>query len=268
MIFKHLNKIDETWEMIRRAIVEDNLQGSRYAAVSCMRYNPSIGGPGEQTCGVICVYTQEHDMDAIGFRLIEMVKHDIKYKTDQASINREYSFTGSGPVSLKTIYWNNGMPSFVCEDGACFGTSYEQEDIWHSNVVDAPESLKYGAIHGYWVLYLKYAELTRLWHFLKKQIESHRKNFGVIRMVCPQKRVRNSPTEMPEFHLYTNKKNMKAVGLRLIRFVERNIVYQYKQQKYGHTARPEVLYWNNGEPDYEVVRRKGITKNWRTGEDV
>ena len=30
----------------------------------------------------------------------------------------------------------------------------------------------------------------------------------------------------------------------------------------------ETLYWNEGEPDYEEIRRKGITKNWQTGGDV
>ena len=267
MVFKHFDEIDETWEMIRTAVAEDKLQGSPVASVSSMRYNPSMSGPGPDTSGVICVYTQEHDMDAIGFKLIEMAKQDIKYKTDQASINGEYSFTGSRPVSLKTIYWNNGRPSFVCEDRPCYGTSYKREDIWHLNVVDAPESLKYGEIHGRWVLSLEYAGLTGLWHFLKEQIESPEENFGVIRMVCPPKRVRKSQTEMPEFHLYTNKANKKAVGLHVIKFVGDDIVYEYKPQKYGHTARPEVLYWNDGEPDYEVVKRKGITKNWRTGED-
>ena len=268
LVFKHWDEVDETWEMVRMAVAENNMQGSQHAAVTCKKYNPSMGGPGPNTVGVINVHTQEHDIDAIGFKLIEMVKQDIKYKTDQASINGEYSFTGSRPVSLKTIYWNNGRPSFVCKDGPCRVTSYEIEDIWHLNVVDAPASLNYGAIHGRWVLFLEYAVLTGLWHFLKKQIESQEKNFGVIRMVCPPKRVRSSPTEMPKFHLYTNKMKKSTVGLYLIKFVERDIVYEYKPQKSGYTARPEVLYWNDGDPDYEVVRRKGITKNWRTGEDM
>ena len=268
MVFKHLDEIDGVWEKIKRAIVQDELQGSPFAAVSSMRYNPSMGGPGPTTTGVVCVYTQEHDMDAIGFKLIDMVQQDIKYKTDKASSSLKYTFSGSGRVSLKTIYWNNGRPSLECEDKPCYGTSFKKEDIWRLNFVEAPESLNYGAVHGRWVLFLEYMELTGLWHFLKRHVESEEENFGVIRMVCPPKRVRNSPTEMPEFHLHTNKTKMKVVGLKLIMMVEKDIVYQYKPQRYGVPSREEVLYWNDGEPDYERVRRKGITKNWRTGEDV
>ena len=32
--------------------------------------------------------------------------------------------------------------------------------------------------------------------------------------------------------------------------------------------RYETLYWNNGEPAYEIVKRPEITKNWRTEKDM
>ena len=268
MVFKRFDTLDDTWEIIRTAMIQDELQDCIFAGVSTMRYNPSMGGPGSDTTGVICVYTEEHNMDAIGFKFSELVKKDIKYKTERATCNREYSFTGPGRVSIKTIYWNNGRPSFECEDRPCYGTSYRREDIWHLNVVEAPKTLNLGAVHGRWVLFLEYEDLTRLWHFLKKQIESEKSNFGVIRMVCPSKRVRNSPTEKPEFHLYTNEESKRLVGLQMIRIVKSDIVYQHKPRQSGPQVKEEILFWNDGEPAYERVRRKGITKNWRTGEDI
>lgn len=42
-----------------------------------MFYNASKSGPGPDTVAVICVYTEEHNMDAVGFKLIEMVQQDI-----------------------------------------------------------------------------------------------------------------------------------------------------------------------------------------------
>lgn len=286
MIFKHYDELDEAWERLRTAVLRDELQGCSTIACSTMLYNPSVGGPGPDTAGVICVYTQEHDIDAIGFKLIEMEQHDIKYKTDQDSIDYKYSFNSGTPVSIKTIYWNNGKPSFECEDRPHKSTWSRREDIWRLNVVEAPESLHLGGVDGRWVLLLEYTELTGIWHLLRKMVESEDENFGVIRMVCPPKRVHNSPIEPPELHLQTSREKKGIVGRKLIAIVQRDIVYQYKPmqysppgrgerggyqrrpQRYSAPSREEVLYWNDGEPDYEKVRRKGITKNWRTGEDV
>ena len=320
MIFKYLDELDATWERVKMALLRDELQGSSHAACSTMCYNPSIGGPGPNLTGVICVYTQQHNMDAIGFKLIEMEKHDIRYKTEQCSHDHKYSFNSSTPVSIKTIYWNDGRPSFVCEGKPHNSISLKREDIWHLNVVDAPESLNLGEVEGRWVLYPEYEELTGLWHTLKKLVESEEDNFGIIRMICPPKRKRRCTIEKPEFHILTSKGRRRSVGRKLIRMMEDDIVYQYMPQRYdppscertswyqhpggekrysgyhqqefrgrgsresrekrygqfyqqgcrgpSGVSREEVLYWNDGEPDYERVRRKGITKNWRTGEDI
>ena len=37
-------------------------------------YNPTMSGPGPSTTGVIYVYTEEHNMDTIGFKLLEIVQ--------------------------------------------------------------------------------------------------------------------------------------------------------------------------------------------------
>ena len=285
LVFKNFDEIDETWNKIQSAMRRGELPDCYHAKCSTLRYNPSLAGPGPTTTAVVCVYTEEQDIDPIGFKLVEIVQHDINYKTNESTRRGKYAFTGPGPVTIKTIFWNNGKPSFHCEDKLCRGASFKREDIWHLNVVEAPESLNLGAVHGRWVLTLDYDELTDLWHSLKRSIESEKKNFGVVRMVCPPKQNYRSSTEMPVFHFYTSSEARKKVGLKLIKFVKEDIVYQlkpqqpqlqassreqpsFRPQRYKAPAREEVLFWNDGEPDYERVRRKGITKNWRTGEDV
>lgn len=267
-MFKHFDEIDDTWEKIRTAIASNELQGCLVAKCSAMKYHPTLEGPGPSTTSVICVYTEEHNMDDIGFKLIEIVKQDIKYKTDEDTLSYKYTHAGSGKVTIKTIYWNNGKPSFHCEDKPCYGTSFKREDIWHLNVVLAPEPFSSMEEHGRWILPLEYEELTELWHFLKGIIECKEKNVGIIKMVCPPKRVRNSPTEVPVFHVYTSGKDSKSVGKKLIKLIKRDIDYEYKPRHLHMRGNIKTLFWNDGEPDYEKIRRKGITKNWRTGEEV
>ena len=69
LVFKHFDKIDATWAKIRTAMIEDKLQGCVHAKCSTMRYNPSSCGPGPDTKAVICVFTEEHNMDDIGFKV-------------------------------------------------------------------------------------------------------------------------------------------------------------------------------------------------------
>ena len=267
LVFKHYDEIDDTWEKIRTAILTDNLQGCTDAKCSTMRYNPSGGGPGPSTSAVICVYTCEHNMDDIGFKLIELVQQDIKYKTDEDTLNYNYAFVGGKKVTIKTIYWNNGKPSFECEGSLCCGQRRDKEDMWHVNVVNAPEPFSSEEVHGRWILSLDYDELTGLWHFLKDKIESKEKNFGAIRMLCPPKLNYKSSREKPVFLIFTSKKDKDVAGKYLIKIVEDDIHYEHKSLLHGK-PHFETLYWNKGEPAYEKITRKGITKNWRTGEDI
>lgn len=268
LVFKHFDEIDETWEKIQTAMVEDRLQGCLHAKCSTMRYNPSCSGPGPDTTAVICVYTEEHNLDDIGFKLVEIVRQDIKYKTDADTLDYKYTHAGSGKTTIKTIYWNFGRPSFECEGRTCRGTSYRREDLWRLNFVEAPEPFSSWHVDGRWVLRLEYEELTSLWHFLKDIFESKSKNFGVIRMVCPPKRDRNSPDEKPVFHIYTSASRKSLVGRKLIKIIERDMLYEQKPRYYHLPCLEETLFWNDGEPAYEHITRKGITKNWRTGEEV
>ena len=232
-----------------------------------MRYNPTKGGPGPCTSAVICVYTEEHNMNAIGFKLIEIAQQGIKYKTNSDSWAGKYVHIGFKNVTIKTIFWNNGRPSFSCEDKPCYGTSGHKEDIWHLNVVEVPKEFASKEIYGWWILELENEDLTPLWHILKDKIECKTENFGVARMVCPPKRNHWSAEEKGIFQLHVAKGWKDSVGYKLIDLVKTDIVFEQKRSdRRSHCY--ETLFWNNGEPAYEIIKRPGITKNWRTGEDM
>ena len=110
LVFRDFDRLDETWQQIRKAVESGEL-GATGAKSSTARDKPSSKGQGTQS-GVICVYTSENSMDEVGLKLIYMVKHDIKYKTDAATLMGLYTSRGHGKVSCRTIYWNGGDPSF------------------------------------------------------------------------------------------------------------------------------------------------------------
>ena len=258
MVFKHFDEVDLTWEQICRAMARGTLQCCPRAKCSTMRYDPSTQGPGPVTTAAIFVYaSEEQDINTIGFELIEMAKQDIKYKSFDES-------SGSRRSPMKTLFWNNSKPSFDCEDMPCHGTSDDKEDIWQLNVVTAPEPLASLYDHGRWVFPSNWTEstLTGLWHTMRKKITSA-EIYGVIKMVCP---IQGRRSDTPVFHFYTNDQHWRSVGITLINLVKRDICYEHRP--YNGTGYMETLFWNDGEPDFERIRRKGITKNWRTGEDM
>ena len=260
-MFKDFDELNMTWKNIVQAIKRDELEGCSAAKCSTLFYNPSCAGPGPFTHGVICVYTYEDDIDNIGFKLIDLVKQDIKYKTDETTLT--YKYTHVGIVStIKTLYYNGGRPSFELTGEKCFGTSRNKEDIWHVNEVVNPESFSLDSDYGRWILTLEYKELSKLWQNFKDKI--HGGSMQALKMVCPPKRSRFSQEEKPVFHVYTTKEEMKSIGAILISVVRRNIKFE-KKEGYPHYT---TLYWNKGECAYEEIRRRGITKNWRTGEDL
>ena len=108
LVFKENHKLDETWHTIRK-VVESGELGARSAKCSTAMKEPPYEG---STMGVICVYTSEETMDEVGQRLVHIVKQDIRYKTDEATLKGLYAWKGY-KVSLKTIYWNDGEPSSV-----------------------------------------------------------------------------------------------------------------------------------------------------------
>ena len=97
--------------MIRKAVESGEL-GATGAKCSTAKDNP-LKYPRNSNKGVICVYTSKETMDEVGFKLIRMVKQDIRYKTDEATLKGEYIVTGYKKVTVKTIFWNDGEPGFT-----------------------------------------------------------------------------------------------------------------------------------------------------------
>ena len=63
--------------------------------------------------------------------------------------------------------------------------------------------------------------------------------------------------------MYTNKEKMENVGLGLLNVVKCNVMFEFKKDLWCVN-----LFWNEGVPDYEIIRSKGITINWWTGENL
>ena len=258
MVFRGYTHLDETWRMIRNAIETDQLSECTTEAKSTtLFYNPSCGGPGPTTGGVICVYTTEENVDEAGHVLINMLKHDIKYKTEKATLDGAYAWRNGGQsVCMKTLYWNDGNPSYELQGKPCYGPDQPQGviDQWHLNIVTAPTSImSTGEVYGKWVLTPEYFELTGLWHTLKKKIQSG--ELGPTEMVCPPKVNRRDPTEDIVFILYTAYENKELVGVTLATLLGKDIRYQLGKNavQASHTGtityNHEVL-WNDGEPVY------------------
>ena len=100
--------------MIQKAVESGELGATGAKSSTAMESPSSSGRQGSSSrVGVICVYTSEETMDEVGLKLVYMVKQDIRYKTDEATRQGVYASTGHKGVALKTIYWNDGEPSFV-----------------------------------------------------------------------------------------------------------------------------------------------------------
>ena len=108
LVFRHVSKIDEMWEKIRK-LVESGELGATGAKVATMKKNLNAADPNHK---VICVYTTKEDVDEVGLKLIQVVQNTIKYKTDEATLAGKYSWSEKGKVTCRTLEWNWGEPKF------------------------------------------------------------------------------------------------------------------------------------------------------------
>eukprot|EP00731_Ephydatia_muelleri_P018383 Em0011g423a len=109
LIFRKRSELDKTWHMVRQCVTSGEL-GAVAAKSSTALDNPNAWS---KDTGVICVYTTEDDVDLVGLKLVHMLKHDIRYKTDEATYSGMYANRGVQKTTCKTIYWNDGNPSFT-----------------------------------------------------------------------------------------------------------------------------------------------------------
>ena len=261
MVFRPYTQLDETWHMIRSEVECGVLSDSAVGTLSStMFYNPTAHGPGPRKVGVICVYTTEKNIDSVGFTLINLVHHDIKFKTEQATENSNFAWKrDQASVCLRTLYWNSGKPSFLLQGYRCFGPDCVRiRDEWRLNYVTAPEPIMSKNFDcGRWVLTLKpHAELTVIWQILKGEIEGG--HMGPVEMVCPPKINWKDANEEPVFLVYTARNNREYVGCTLSMFVESNEVTSCSYEVPRRVLVVKNLYdhsvvWENDEPVYVMT---------------
>ena len=113
-------------------------------------------------------------------------------------------------------------------------------------------------IFSRWSIPLERNELREVDQILEEITESDSGNFEIAKI-----------TKRPPFvHVETICRERKFVGMRLIKLLKRDIHYEHNCDHCDTPGAVETLFWNDGGPDFERIRRRGITKNWRTGEDL
>ena len=175
------------------------------------RYNPSSTGPGPVTNGAISIFTTEDNIDQAGYEVIQIVQHNIQYKEKSAS--GQYRHRGDRKIISKTLYWNNGRPSF--HSIRKYHKSVWNENIkdkWHLNVVKSPKQPDRvrSEMVGYWCAECKIENLTDLWHSMREKIISG--ILGPVKMDCPgSRRKRVNPLVL----VWTAQQNVENVGSAL-----------------------------------------------------
>ncbi len=199
LVFRDVQLLDETWHVIEKAVESGEL-GAMEASCSTRKYNPSETGPGSKQSGVIRVFTTEDTMDEVGFRLAQLVKHDISYKTEEATRKGMYVHSGARKTTLKTIYWNRGAPSFAlmgkpfswkvatlpeATEGGEKSSRGLMRDFWSQNIARAPIDRDGSSekINGKWVLHVDHRKMSDVWHIIKDEIESGK--LSALEAECP-----------------------------------------------------------------------------------
>ena len=254
LVFRHYCRaIDETWKALTRALDSGVLE-AEYLNSSTMLYNPTYSGPGYRDSGVICVYTTEKLLDKVGFQLVCIVKHDIKYKTNEATSNGIYSHRGAQRCTLKTLFWNDGQPSFksqVVNSGPSLDLQcYPQ--LGPSNTARAPVPYCFDQVYGKWIVPTVHDAITDDYHAIREKLESGR--LGAVRMDCPKKR---SPLDDPIIIVFTAEWRMREVGCKLLNFLQRDLTFELHRRVSSGVLH---ICWNEGDPYFE--------KRWRMSDTV
>ena len=110
MVFCEYNDLYKSWRNIKEQVQSGQL-GAKAARCSTMLKDDT------SSCysgGVIEVFTTREDMDKVGMKLIfvDGVRHDIKYKTNEATEKGQYSAKSQKKTAYKDLQWNYGKPSF------------------------------------------------------------------------------------------------------------------------------------------------------------
>ena len=203
-----LYNLDETWQKIKQAMDENRLYTTGLKS-STRRYNPSSTGPGPVTHGAISVYTTEENIDVAGDELIQVVQHDIVYKTKEVTASGKHRYKGNRHITLKTLFWNNGKPSNHSRKGRSAVWTQHTKDNWHLNIAKSPDASKWKKdTFGYWCAEVENEHLTAFWHTMKDKVEPG--DLGPVWMECPPKK--RSRETAAVVLLRTVRHNVQTVG--------------------------------------------------------
>ena len=115
LVFEPMESLDETWQMIRRAVESGEFGRSCTGARCSTGFKPQTVTPNSD--GVIMVTTTDEGKNEVGMMLIQKVQRNILYKTFEshppqtAASRRPHSQWSKKPTKT-WLYWNNGEPSF------------------------------------------------------------------------------------------------------------------------------------------------------------
>ena len=231
-------KLNETWQEIRKEMEANKITATGLKS-STGRYNPSSTGPGPLTNGAISVYTTEENIDAAGFEVIGIVKHDIQYK--KVSAGGQFRHRGDRKIILKTLYWNDGSPSFFSRKNGRRSVWKENiRDKWHLNVVKSPRQpqKEHSKMVGYWCVESKIEDLTDLWHSLREQIISG--SLGPVKMECPGgEKTRGKQKTNPFVLVFTAEQNVKTVQSALE--INNDLILSYSYVGKQHKSCPSEV---------------------------
>ena len=220
LVFRKHEHLDEMWHTIRRQIESGEL-GCTTAKSSTMFCNPFSTGGSSQKSGVICVYTSKEDMDEVGLRLIQLVQNTIRYKTDEATLSGKYSCRGSGKITCRTIYWNDGMPSFEKSPTSPSSKSPPatgagkpmMRSVMSQNLVRPRNPIPGEKYFGKWVIVVDFDRTTKVWHLIKQQVENG--ELPALEAECPE----SARGEKPAIHIYTSEERVDEVGEYILRHI-------------------------------------------------
>ena len=225
LVFRYFSELDNTWDTLKRAFDARKLSAVAIKS-STLYYNPSGAGPGPCIEGAIRIYTMNADIDRVGMQLIEIVHHDIRYKTNQATEDARYTHKGQTHISSHTLFWNRGRPTKEYRRG--IKQDYRRPsncDLWELNVSKVLEPLEFEKPYGKWVI-TSYEAVTNHWHKLRKEVESGA--LGATEMVCPAKEQKE---DKPVIEVYTTREAMDSVGEKIPGILGEDLPRHYKLLK-------------------------------------
>ena len=274
MVFrpKASGELDKIWHVIRQCVeTKDFSDGCTAAKCSTAIENPDEAPVGSPK-GVICVYTTKETIDEVGLLLIQKVRETIRYKTDETTQKGLYAFKGHGKVTIRTLYWNDGKPSFGPRTlPPDVNPTSINDDVWvycKPPLSSAPAQTLSQDIRkeasGNWLVYEPMDLLDETWHMIRHAVESGKFCRGCTGARCSTafKPDSVSPKSDGVIMVTTTDEGKNEVGMWLIRRLERDIPFKafesvtksrWPNSRLRKRPTKTWLYWNNGEPSFDKI---------------